>query len=56
MKDYKQALSDHWDMQEYAEDFIDTFTNEEIAQMVRERVMTIEEVEAGLRRAQGRKV
>jgi len=34
----------------YAMDFIDTFTNEEIAQMVKENVLTIDEVETGLRR------
>lgn len=47
---------ERWDMAEFAEDFIDTYSNEEIAQLVREKVLTIEEVEAGLRRAQGRKV
>jgi hypothetical protein len=33
-------------------DFIDTYENEEIAQLIREGILTIEEVEAGLRRRQ----
>ncbi len=37
-------------LKEYAMDHIDTYTSEEIAQMVREGVLTIEEVETGLRR------
>jgi len=38
------------DLKEHALDYIDTYENEEIAQMVREGVLTIDEVEAGLRR------
>lgn len=38
------------DLKEHALDFIDTYNNEEIAQMVREGILTIEEVESGLRR------
>lgn len=38
------------DLKEHAQDFIDTYTSEEIAQMVREGILTIEEVESGLRR------
>jgi len=55
-KKLMQAFEDHteWmDMREHAIDFIDTYTNDEIAQMVREKILTIEEVEAGLRRKQG---
>lgn len=38
------------DVKEHALDYIDTYENEEIAQLVREGVLTIEEVETGLRR------
>ena len=38
------------ELKEYALDTIETYENEEIAQMVREGVFTLEEVEAGLRR------
>jgi hypothetical protein len=38
------------DLKEFALDYIDTYQNDEIAQMVREGILTIEEVEAGLRR------
>lgn len=40
-------------VKEYAIDMIDTYTNEEIAQMVREGILTIDEVESGLRRRVG---
>ena len=45
-----EAEMEALDLKEYALDYIDTFTNAEIAQMVREKILTIEEVEAGLRR------
>lgn len=38
------------ELMNYVQDFVDTFEIDELAQMVRERVLTIEEVEAGLRR------
>jgi len=47
------AFEERMDMRDYALDFIDTYSNEEIAQMVREKILTIEEVEAGLRRRIG---
>lgn len=45
-----RSFDDLMDMKEYAMDMIDIYTNEDIAQMVREGILTIEEVEAGLRR------
>lgn len=45
-----EAFCEAQDLKEHAQDMIDTYTNEEIAQLVRERILTIEEVEAGLRR------
>lgn len=45
-----QDITSWMDLREHAIDFIDTFESEEIAQMVREGILTIEEVEDGLRR------
>lgn len=39
------------ELREFAMDTINDYTSEEIAQMVREGILTIEQVEAGLRRA-----
>jgi hypothetical protein len=47
----KQEYEGFIDLKEHALDFIDTYENDEIAQMVREGVLTIEEVEDGLRRS-----
>lgn len=51
--DLMQSFEDHITLREHAQDYIDTYTNEEIAQLVREGVLTMEEVEAGLRRRHG---
>lgn len=51
--DLMQSFEDHIELKEFAQDYIDTYTNEEIAQLVREGVLTMEEVEAGLRRRHG---
>lgn len=48
-----EAFMESQDLKEHALDFINTYTSEEIAQMIRERVFTVEEVEAGLRRRIG---
>lgn len=45
-----EAEMERIEIAEYAMDTIDTYQNDEIAQMVREGILTIEEVEAGLRR------
>ena len=45
-----EAFSEAQDLKEHAQDMIDTYTNEEIAQMVREGILTIDDVETGLRR------
>lgn len=49
MTDFEAHL-EALELREHAMDFIDTYENEEIAQLVREGVLTIEEVEDGLRR------
>lgn len=46
-----EAEIERVEMQEYTLDFIGTYNNEEIATLVREKILTIEEVEAGLRRS-----
>lgn len=46
----------HLEMQEmhdYAMDFFDDFEQDELTQLVREKILTIDEVEAGLRRKHG---
>jgi len=50
MSDTMAMFREYLDMRDYAMDMIDTYTNEEIAQMVREGILTIDEVESGLRR------
>jgi hypothetical protein len=37
-------------MREYMMDFIETFTNKEIAQAIREGILTLSDVEVALRR------
>lgn len=51
--DIMAEFEEYCDLKEHASDFIDTYNNQEIAQMVREGILTIEEVESGLRRRMG---
>ena len=52
-KNIKVREIDESELNDYVQDFADTFETEELAQLIRERVITIEEVEAGLRRRMG---
>lgn len=48
--DTMKAFEEHVDVREHALDFIDTYSNKEIAQMVREKILTLAEVEQALRK------
>ena len=50
---HEKANQEAQELREHAMDFSDTYDNEELAQLIREGVVTIEEVEAGLRRRMG---
>lgn len=48
--DIESAEIEALELKEHALDYIDTYQDDEIANLVREGIITIEEVEAGLRR------